>query len=93
MAAEGRRDAHSSVSTAEKDEGITTFASDHCYFNDRPAQHKDDVNKEPPAKDATLTHDAILVVKDRRSRAIWANLVQKKGADEFAVKMVVAAVL
>ena len=93
VAAEGRRDAHSSVSSAEKDDGITTLALDYCYFNDRPAQHKDE--KVPPAAaaDAPVTHDAILVVKDARSKAIWANIVQRKGADEFAVKMVVSAVL
>ena len=87
----GRRDGHPS-NPGETDEGIAVIALDYAFFSDR---------EEQPAGQPMLAQvdgDAagsapILVMRDKLTKAIFADVVHAKGNDEYAIKVTVEHIL
>jgi len=92
------------VSQDERDSGIATITADYGYFNDEEMTKGGTQQCEPslgpaacadpgPKDDKEKGHTPILVMKDRRSRALFADVTPVKGANAYAVKTVVQHVL
>ena len=79
VAAMGRRDKHASVSAGNVDEMVPTVAVDYFFFND--------------VSGTDAEHDPILLVKDRRSKTVFADVVLEKGGHWYSVKCLVDHIL
>ena len=87
VAAMGRRDGHSRISSDTRDDGINTITADYAFFNDGNNAEMSE------AMSNKKSHTPILVMKDRGSSSVFADMVSEKGSHWYGIETVVQHIL
>ena len=83
MAAKGRRDRHASVSSHDvKDDDVATIACDYGFFTSKEDEDK-------PETELEKKYTPFLVTVDDKTKSKYADIVHRKGVEDWSVKVLV----
>jgi hypothetical protein len=66
--------------------GIPVISMDYCYLYENMAERKERKKEESEGKFREIMEMPIVVIKDRKSKQVMAELVPRKGVEKFAIE-------